>query len=159
MLRSLVAQLFLEHECIPDPPNALFKSCRDGQIPPQDQDLEAVLKSLVELHEKSFIVLDALDECDSRQDLLDFVGRVMNWNSSKLSVMMTSRSLKDFRDFFHRELRIGSVISIQEETVDEDIRLYIHGVLQSDRRFSRWQKNSDAQNEIENHLMEKCGGM
>lgn len=159
MLRSLVLQLFSNHQPIPEPLISLFKSCQDGAKPPQTKDLETLLRALIELYEKTFIVLDALDECENRQELLEFIKKAVEWKSEKLNLIMTSRKLKDFEDFFNGELEERSKLSIQNEKVDKDIRLYVHEKLESDLRFKRWRRQPKVQEEIESKLMEKSDGM
>lgn len=131
----------------------------DGEKQPQTEDLENILKALIESYEKSYIVLDALDECENREELFDFIEKAIKWKSEKLNIVMTSRKLKDFEEFFDVELDQRSRLSIENEKVDEDIRSYVHGKLQSDRRFKRWQKQPKVQREIQSKLMEKSDGM
>ena len=134
-------------------------SCQDGAKPPQTKDLETLLKALIDLYEKTFIVLDALDECEDRQELLNFVESAIGWKSQKLNVIMTSRKLKDFEDFFDAEIGERNRLSIQNEKVDEDIRSYVHGKLQKDRKFKRWRGQPQVREEIVTRLMEKSDGM
>ena len=159
MLRSLIMQLFSNHQFISEPLASLFKSCQNGEKQPQMEDLETLLKALIESSKKIYIVLDALDECERREELLDFLEKAMEWKSEKLNLLMTGRRLKEFEDFFDGELDERSRLSIQNEEVDEDIRSYIHGKLQSDRRFKRWQRQPEVQEEIESKLMKKSDGM
>ena len=88
------------------------------------------MKTLIESYEKIFIVLDALDECENQQELLDFIEKAVEWKSEKLNVIMTSRKLKDFDDFFDAELDERSRLSMQNGKVDEEIRSYVHKNLQ-----------------------------
>ena len=159
MLRSLIVQLFSNHQSIPEPLISLFMSCQSGARPPQTKDLEALLKALIDLYDKTFIVLDALDECEDRQELLNFIENAIGWKSQKLNMIMTSRKLKDFEDFFDAELDERSRLSIQNAEVDEDIRSYVRGKLQNDRRFKRWRGQPKVREEIETRLMEKSDGM
>ena len=159
MLRSLIIQLSFNHQSIPEPLLSLFNSCQGGAKPPQTKDLETLLKALIDLYEKTFIVLDALDECEDRQELLSFVENAIGWKSQKLNVVMTSRKLKDFEDFFDAKIEERSRLSIQNAKVDEDIRSYVHGKLQNDRRFKRWRGQPKVRDEIVTRLMEKSDGM
>jgi len=159
MLRSLVLQLFLMHGSIPEPLASLFKSCQNGAKPPQTQDLQTLFKALIESSEKTFIVLDALDECEDREELLDFLETALAWASEKLNVLVTSRKLKEFDDFFGDHLQEKNRLSIQNRRVDEDICSYVHGKIHQDRRFRRWQRHPKVQEEIQTRLMERCDGM
>lgn len=159
MLRSLVSQLSFKYGSIPKPLFSLFKSCQDGVKPPQTQDLEILFQILIESSEKTFIVLDALNDCEDRQELLNFFETVLAWGSNKLNVIVTSRKLKEFDDFFGDRLQEKNRLSIQNQRVDEDIRSYVNGKLQHDRRFRRWQSHPTVQEEIQTRLIEKCDGM
>ena len=159
MLRSVTMQLFSNHQSIPEPLLFLFKSCQSGAKPPQTKDLETLLKALIDLSEKTFIILDALDECEDRQELLSFIENAIGWKSQKLNVIMTSRKLKVFEDFSVAETEERSRLAIQNGKLDEDIRSYVHGKLQNDRSFKRWRGHPKVREEIEIKLMEKCDGM
>lgn len=159
MLRSLIAQILTRQESIPNEVDSIFRSCQGGKTQPQSSDLEALLKSLVNLNEMTYLVLDALDECADRQELLDFIEHAFRWKSSKLDVVMTSRKLKDFDDVFDNELGKRNQHSILNGEVDPDIYSFVHGKLQSDRRFKRWQKQPDIRDEIETIILAKADGM
>ena len=159
MLRSLIIQLSSNHRSIPEPLLSLFNSCQSGIRPPQTKDLETLLKALIDLYEKTIIVLDALDECEDRQELLNFVESAIGWKSQKLNVVMTSRKLKEFEDFFDAKIEERSRHTIQDEKVDDDIRSYVHGKLQNDRSFKRWRGQPKVREEIVTRLMEKSDGM
>ena len=40
--------------------------------------------------ESTYILLDALDECTDREDLLEFIEALMDWNVKGLHVLATS---------------------------------------------------------------------
>lgn len=159
MLRSLVLQLLSGFESIPGSIVSLFKACGDGAKSPQINDLKSVFQALVDSNKRTFVVVDALDECESRQELLNFLESAIERKADGLSMVVTSRRLKEFDDFFHDHLPDQSKLSIQNERVDDDIRSYIHGRLSHDRRFRRWQKQPRVQEDIESRLMKKSGGM
>ena len=159
MLCSLVQQLLSRFESIPEPIDSLFKACQEGAKPPQINQLERVFKALVDSNERTFVVLDALDECESRDELLEFLEIAIKRKADGLSIIMTSRKLREFDDFFSSYLSDQSRISIQNEKVDEDILSYVRGRLLHDRKFKRWQKQPRVQEEIQNRLMEKSDGM
>ena len=117
------------------------------------------MKALIDLSEKTFIILDALDERKDRQELLSFIESAIGWKSQKLNVTMTSRKLKVFEKKFVAETEERSKLSIQNGEVDKDIRSYVHGKLQNDRSFKRWRGPPKVREEIEIKLMEKSDGM
>lgn len=159
MLHSLVLQIISSSESIPNAIDSLFKSCQDGARSPQTDDLVRMFEALVVSKMKIVVVLDALDECEDREDLLLFLESAIGRRANGLSMILTSRRLREFDDLFDDNLGEQSKISIQNEEVDNDIRSYIHGRLSHDRRFKRWQKQPSVQEEIERRLMEKSEGM
>lgn len=70
MMRSLLNQLCMHFASVPPVLEALYASCMDGE---RKLTLEALLKSLHQLaatFKKRFLILDALDECKARRELL-----------------------------------------------------------------------------------------
>ena len=160
MLRSLIVQLSSSQKTVPQPLDTLFNACDKGQKQPKTQDLEDLLPLLIEMHEATAIVLDALDECEDQEELLQFIERLNHLHSvKKLRMILTSRKLKNFEDFFENNLHGLSELSIQNDKVDKDIRTYVRGRLHSDQRFKRWRQQPEVQKEIENKLAENSGGM
>ena len=159
MLRSLVRQLFMSFDAIPEPIGFLFKICQDGVKSSGIHDLEEVFEALVNLNNRTFVVLDALDECEAQQELLDFIASVIEKKNDRLSMIMTSRRLREFDVFFSDVLEDRSIMSIQNGYVDNDIRSYVHERLLYDRRFKRWKTHPKVQEEIESRLIEKSEGM
>ena len=159
MLRSLIVQLASKHQFIPEPLAFRFLSGQDGTEPVRTEELELILVALIEASQKTVIVLDALDECCDRQELLHIIEKLMRWNSRKLNIIMTSRKEKEFEDFFDARLDDQSKLSIQKVKLEDDIRCYVHWRLHSDRRFKVWQRQGNVQEEIENKLVEESAGM
>lgn len=123
MLRSLIVQLLSGLPSVPGSLKFLFQICSESERQPQSRELEVLLIYLVESYEKTFVVLDALDECVSQQELLDLLKKAMEWRSPKLHAIMMSRSWKDFVVFFGARLGGGSSLSIEDKIVDEDCSL------------------------------------
>lgn len=159
MLRSLVLQLLSSFESIPESIYSLYKACHEGSKSPPINDLQRVFEALVDSNKGTLVVLDALDECESRQELLLFLASTIERSANGLSIIMTSRRLQEFEKFFYDWLSDECKVSIQNERVDDDIRLYIHERLLHDGRFKRWQKQPRVQEEIESRLMQKSQGM
>lgn len=159
MLRSLVLQLLSSFENLPKPILSLYQACHEGTKSPQINDLQKVFEALVDFNKRTFVVLDALDECESRKELLSFLAATIERKANGLSIIMTSRRLNELYNFFHGRLSDQCKISIQNERVDNDIRLYIHERLLHDGKFNRWKKQPRVQEEIESKLMQKSQGM
>ena len=157
MLRSLTNQLFSDCQPIPEPVVSLFKSCQDGDRQPRTQDLLRLLSTLICSSDRTFIVLDALDECEDREELIDSIMEIVAWVPGRLNLIMTSREIKDLATLIDSKLGQQSRTFIQNERVDDDIRSYVHSKLQNSRHFERWQPA--VRTETEQKLAGRSDGM
>ena len=157
MIRSLICQL--SKHCVDSVLQNLYSSCfNGGRQPPGDVLLDTLHQMMTSLGD-TYIILDALDECEDRHELLANLEQIVLWEDVNLHVLVTSRreidideALTPFSDSQHR-------ISIQSTLVNADIRTYVHDRLQVDRKLKRWQKDFNMQREIEDTLMRKADGM
>ena len=107
----------------------------------------------------TYIILDALDECAEREELLMDLKEIISWEGVNSHVLATSRRERDIEDELKTWSNSRNWINIQSTLVEADIRTYIHDRLQVDRKLRRWQRNREMQLEIENMLMKKADGM
>ena len=104
---------------------------------------------------QKYIILDALDECIDREDLLTFIRELTNLKLRNLLILVTSRREKDIEDELSSIANYN--INIQSVLVDTDIRIYIRDRMAIDIKLKKWPNS--VQNEIITALMEKVGGM
>ena len=71
----------------------------------------------------TYILLDALDECINREDVLQFVEALMGWGIHDLHVLATSRKKNDIDTFL--EPLVPCQLDIQSALVGPDSRLHI----------------------------------
>jgi hypothetical protein len=71
IVRSLLCQLSQQSIKIPISLNALFSSCESGKRQPLNNALIDALQSMIRDLPQSYVVLDALDECTQRAELID----------------------------------------------------------------------------------------
>ena len=117
-----------------------------------------VLREIIENADSVFLVLDALDECSERSNLLFDVEIINGWNISKLHMLATSRKEIDIEESME-SLGPMRKICIQSKLIDHDIRSYIQEQLRISTKLKRWRSNTTMQREIEISLMEKADGM
>ena len=159
MIRSLLSQLSLHCVNIPPVLEDMYSSCLNGDRKP---NFEAVLETFHQMttaFDKTFVVLDALDECNQRSELLESMERLINWDDTNLRVVVTSRKEKDIEDSILPLTKDETRVCIQSALVDADICAYVHDQLHTNRKLQRWQRKPEVQTEIENTLMEKANGM
>ena len=159
MLRSLIRQLNSTDPIVQQALQTLFDSCINGDRQPEISQLESTLQRMIEGFQDVYIVLDALDECVGRNELLEGIQTMMGCCRSRLHILTTSRRERDIEDSFDGILDKSHKICLQTSVVDSDIRTYVHERLLSDRKLERWSKNKTIQDEIKTVLTEKSGGM
>ncbi|KAJ9663080.1 hypothetical protein H2198_001072 [Neophaeococcomyces mojaviensis] len=126
-----------------------------GQLQPRSNAVVSELKIALRSCGRCYLVLDALDECSSREEVLDFLEEVLTTSNLNLSVFLTSRKETDIEMQLSNSVK--GKINIDQSLIDEDIRLYVHDRLKIDAKLKRWP--ADVQSEIENTLMDKAQGM
>ena len=133
----------------------LYQRCESGQQQPAEDVIRSLLRDIMSKTESNYIILDALDECTDRENLLTFIRNLVASKLSGLRILATSRREKDIEE----QLRpiADHNINIQSAIVDEDIRVYIRNRLATDTKLKKWPLS--VQDEIITVMMEKAGGM
>ena len=154
VIGSLVAQLCSQMRYFPKKLELAFAHCSSGGQK-RRLTLPVLMEILVVLSvERKFILLvDALDECDKRGDMLNTI--VSLKQAVNINMLITSRAEPEIQDtlFFFRKLCIES--NLQE--VGQDIRRYIEHCLESDRKLL-W-LNPSVRSDIANSLNSRSHGM
>jgi hypothetical protein len=155
LIRSLIAQFAALYGGIPATLANLYQSCHDGQSQPSVQSLQSVLFSIFESFDHIYIVLDALDECTERKDLLKWIKQITSWKRSKLHLLTTSRPEEDIA----KNLRLldPDYVDIKQDLVTSDVKRYIDCIIDGEDAFDRW-KDTIKEN-IKSKLLESAGGM
>jgi hypothetical protein len=86
-----------------------------------------------------FIILDALDECKDREELVESIYEIIGWGLQMLHILATSRKEKEIEDGF--DLTDEQKINIQGDLIESDIRAYIYAMFQTNKKLKRWQKD------------------
>lgn len=117
------------------------------------------LRQMMASLQDTYIILDALDECAERDELLNDLEKFVSWEDANLRILATSRREQDIEEGLKPLSDMRHRINIQSTLVNADISTYVHDRLQVDRKLKRWHKYPKVQLEIENTLMEKAHGM
>lgn len=152
VLLSLVTQLSRGRPLVP-----VLDDAYEIKGQPSCGILEEVIWELVVARERTFIILDALDEIPygpDRQEVLDGLGRLIEHNSS-LTILLTSRPEHDISDSM-RGFEVESLAASQSG-VNNDIKLYVEKGLERHPRLKHL--SSDLKNEIMDTLSSKADGM
>ena len=128
----------------------LYKFC--GEIhQPSDEDLQHVLRDILDRFSQAYIVIDALDECIDRVKTLNWANKLIsdiNSKAANLHIVVTSRPERDIHEVFvaldPHSVDVG-------ETNTKDIVEYLN--LHIESKFMKYDKNIRAKikSELEKH--------
>ncbi|KAF1933118.1 uncharacterized protein M421DRAFT_24692, partial [Didymella exigua CBS 183.55] len=159
MLRSLLCQLLQRSVVIPKGVDALFSSCKNGQQQPSLRALLDVTRQVAQEFAHVYVVVDALDECTQRSELMNMLETVAGWRLDNLRLLMTSRKERDIENSLEEFIKDDDTICLQGDVVDQDIQLYVQQRLRVDKGLAKWNKDAAVRQEIEDVLMGGARGM
>ncbi|KAL6872501.1 hypothetical protein HDV57DRAFT_511399 [Trichoderma longibrachiatum] len=164
LLVQVLKSLSLPHPTNPDVffiPGA-FRNMYDAHFPsrsPSMEELESTLVDIVGLSETTYIVIDALDECDSQMvwsDILTFLSNLINKVGTNLYILVTSRQEVDIETKIAQLPVATTSVALRAREVDRDIINHLHAVLKEDS-FTTW---SDAlKKKVTDHLVQHADGV
>ncbi|KFY98731.1 hypothetical protein V500_01563 [Pseudogymnoascus sp. VKM F-4518 (FW-2643)] len=159
MVRSLISQL--SEQCIkmPSALEALYSSLDKGNRQPPVDALMGVLQQVLREFPQSYLILDALDECADRAELLSILEQMAGWQLEEMRVVVTSRKERDIENSLEDIVNREFIICLEHQVVDEDIQTYVRQRLSDDKGLKKWQKDAEIRQEIETTLMEGSRGM
>ncbi|KAJ7256360.1 ankyrin repeat-containing domain protein [Mycena rebaudengoi] len=155
-IRRLILQI--SAQC-PNPNKTLSDHYQtyNGQKDLTRQQLLVLLKTLLGELGRTYLVLDALDECrpEDHHILVDFVQTVLSWVEVHLHIVVTSQARAIFTKKFISLERYSQIV-LQEEMTSRDIQLYISSQLASRSELEHWKSNSDL---LMPFILKKSAGM
>ena len=150
-LRWLINQLCRQADSVPIDIFKLYK--RGGE--PSLVELLKALECTLDKFETVYVVADAIDETNPREDLLKvFRDLITDPRFQKLQILSSSREYVDIEKVMEG---ISISMSMNNPFVEEDIRHYVGCTLQSSSKFSRWPQ--DLLGEVEDAVSAGAKGM
>jgi Cdc6-like AAA superfamily ATPase len=137
----------------------LFSSFDKGNRQPSSDALMIVLQQMLQEFPQSYVVLDALDECTDRGELMRILEQMAGWQLETLRVLITSRKERDIESSLENIVNGEYIICLQSQVVDKDIQLYVRQRLSNDKGLGKWRKDADMKREIEMTMMKGSRGM
>ncbi|KAF7978596.1 hypothetical protein HWV62_45320 [Athelia sp. TMB] len=155
LIRSIITQL--SDRCGDKIPNALvdmYDKCDTGHWQPLDTQLEETLAGVLATFESTYIIIDSLDECAEKADLLEWIRSVASKTSGNIHLMLTSRPEPEVERCLIPLPNLHK-ISIRGDATVEDIRAYLDVCL-ADPTMITWDKRD--KRAIKKALSEGSGG-
>ena len=154
LIRSLISQFSdTRHGGITEKLVDLYKSCGETQQP-SDEELQNVLRDILDRFSQAYIVVDALDECTDREKTLNWANKLIsdtNHKVANLHIAVTSRPERDINEIF---AALDSHFIDAGEANSKDIAEYLKFHMES--AFTKYDENIRAK--IESELKEHAEG-
>ncbi|KAG0131113.1 hypothetical protein HOY82DRAFT_519449 [Tuber indicum] len=148
---NLISQL-LEHDAeVPPEVEKLYDDANGN--PPDLDDLKIALPKLLETRPKTVIVIDALDECQDRSEILDSLSKLHEPVSGKVNLLITSRQEADIKSTFSG----APSIAIKPADIKDDIKRFVTAEIERQPKLRRLPPHMKA--EIMNALTIRADGM
>ena len=154
-LRSIVAQISAQYHETPKALCRLYNTSGAGLKLPDNVALLRALRPMLEPLGQCYIVLDALDEAQHRDEVLGLVREILSWKLPNVHLLITSRRELDIDTVL--SALVGCEICMRNVSIDADISAFVHDNLEHDRRLKQWPPS--VKTEIESTLRDGAAGM
>lgn len=155
LITSLLSQLSTAKGGIQRIIYDLYARKDQGRQQPHVTELEDALQSVIKNISKTYLILDALDECSDREALLPFIRSLVEQAMGSLNVLVLSRREEDIEHTLNPLSE--HQVRLESSLVSPDISLHVQDRLNSDFRFLRWPP--ELRNEVSQILVQKAHGM
>ncbi|GKU06983.1 unnamed protein product [Fusarium langsethiae] len=132
LLRSLAVQLYHTGNEAARELDSLFTSHGDGRRQPDTNALSIYIDTMIQTAGKVFIIIDAIDECTAREELLQWLKHLA---SRKAQLIVTGRPEVEFRSAIPRSFDEHNCILLDKQAVNADIRSYVEATLKQKPDF------------------------
>ncbi|KAI1455233.1 ankyrin repeat protein [Annulohypoxylon moriforme] len=153
LLRNLLKQLLRKRSVLPDFVKTLHEQGSTNGMPPSLDDISRTLELVLTLYSRVFIVIDALDECQTsdncRSILLSQISKLQA--STGASFFVTSRHIPDIEQHFK------GCITQEILASDDDVRKYLDGHMPNLPRFVV--ENPMLRESIKDQIVQAAEGM
>lgn len=157
VIRQLVEQSSTAWEWLDELSN--LSNCsqmsRRRRLRPSLADLRSIFQNMAETFRTVSIVIDAIDECDNPDELLDLIVTLVSSKVGRLRVFASSRFDGELGERLHTAGKYQ--VDLRNIAVNADIQAFVQETLKVERRLRQWPK--DVRDDIERHLVQGAQGM
>jgi Cdc6-like AAA superfamily ATPase len=153
LLSSLLKQLSQCQPTLPGTVKDLYNRHRAKRTQPSVKELSRSLQSVVDLYSKVFLIVDALDECQTTGGCrADFFSEILNvQNNHRVNLFATSRYIPEVTIMFQNS------ISPEIRASEYDVRRYVKSHISHLPSFI--QRSLELQVEVETEIVKAVDGM
>lgn len=153
LVANLLKQLSENQPSLLKPVEDLYNKRKASRTRPSLQELGSVLQDVAATYSRVYIVLDALDECETNDGTLpNFIQQVLDLQSAtSTNILATSRYIPEIKEKFRK------AISLKIRASEPDVRRYLAGRMSQLPAFV--QNKPELQEEIKTRILESVQGM
>jgi hypothetical protein len=155
LVRSIISQFFAQMVETNSPLDDLFSRSEEGARQVPYTSLFATILPTVRGFKKTYVIVDALDECLECEELLQTLKTIHWWAENSIHILVTSRQTSEIREV------LGGVTSdnlcVHDSSIDQDVNLYLTACLTNDWKLARLP--ADVRADIQKTLNDKSDGM
>jgi Cdc6-like AAA superfamily ATPase len=156
LLRSLAVQLYRSGNKATRSLDDLFASHNNGGEQPDTTALSAYINTMIGAIGKAYIIIDALDECTERSELIQWLETL---SPNKAQLIITGRPEVEFEREIPQLLNERNCILLDNQAVNADIRSYVKATLKQRREFIDKSLSSDILEMIYDKIGNGADGM
>ncbi|KAM5359065.1 hypothetical protein ACJA88_015226 [Fusarium oxysporum] len=156
LLRSLAIQLYHTGNEAARRLDSLFNSHDDGRRQPDTTALSACVDTMIQTAGKGFIIIDALDECTTREELLHWIRGLA---SSNAQLLVTGRPEAEFQGEIPRLFDERNCVLLDKQAVNADIRSYVEATLEQKPDFVGKKLSQGILDDIRDKIGDGADGM
>jgi Cdc6-like AAA superfamily ATPase len=153
LFASLLKQFVQEQPSIPNSVKTLYDRHRDKRTEPSLDEISGVLQSVVAAYSRAFIIIDALDECETSNGCRQkFLSGLFNlYTKCGANLFATSRPISSIE----KEFEGNTILEIRAS--EEDVRRYLEGHISRLPGFVV--RSPELQEEIKTNIVKAVDGM
>ncbi|KAL4789115.1 Pfs, NACHT and ankyrin domain protein [Aspergillus venezuelensis] len=160
MLRSLAFQIYQSKVGSADYLDTLFHEHQTGSGQPTTKALLHIVHKMLAVQSKIYIVLDALDESTTRDDIIRWIeGVVSQPDLVHVQLLCTSRPESEFLRHIPSLVEEQNCLPLDTQAVDSDIRLWVTAKLSQRHDFTEKSLSQDLVKEIQKKVGDGANGM
>jgi hypothetical protein len=160
MLRSLAFQLYQGGNGSVVHLDTLYQSHRDGSDQPTTKALLDSVHKMLAVQSKIYIILDALDESTTRDEIILYIKDIVSQPKSiHVQLLCTSRLETEFLRHIPTIIGEQNCLTLDRHAVDSDIRLWVTAQLSERRDFTERSLSQELIKEIQEKVGDGAEGM
>ncbi|RKK27323.1 hypothetical protein BFJ67_g16193 [Fusarium oxysporum f. sp. cepae] len=156
LLRSLAIQLYHTGNEAARRLDSLFTSHDDGRRQPDTNALSACVDTMIQIAGKVFVIIDALDECTAREELVQWLKHLA---SRKAQLIVTGRPEIEFQSAIPQSFDKLNCVQLDKNVVNGDIRSYVEATLEQKPDFVDKKLSPSILEEIRDKIGDGADGM